>query len=124
MLKHGINVGLTRDAKSLLSPAMAAVEASTIINDEGHHVDWLHIVTRADGQSFVEAVTRTAGHRSGITAFFVSLVDRQGAVVPVSVWSDEEMREALAELERTNTVAFVDMLRRGPTAPPTSWTLN
>jgi hypothetical protein len=123
MHRHGINQGLTLQAKQLLRPALRSKPVSAIINSHGKEVDSLNLVTRSDGSSFVEVVDRTVEHRGGTTVYFLSLVDRAGMPVAGSTWSDEEVLDALRNLEKTGTVEFANRLARG-SAPPTSYLVH
>jgi hypothetical protein len=118
--KHGINQGLTPEAKLLLDPVLESAPVSAIINSEGQQVDYLHLITCADGRTFVEVVDQRIGHRDGITVYFLSLTDRFGVPVLGSLWTKEEVRKALVQLEDSGVVNLSVRLHRGK-SPPTSY---
>jgi hypothetical protein len=121
--KFGINAGLKSAAKVLLRPAVTATVVAPIVNADGREVDSLHMVTRGDGQSFVEVVDRTVDHRGGFSVFFLALVDRFGRRVPASAWSDAEVRDALLNLEDSGAIGVAVRLNRGA-SPPTSFMVH
>jgi hypothetical protein len=104
-LRYGINAGMTERAKQLLRPAVRAVGVSCIINFEQKRVDGLHMVTRQDGETFVEVVQSTA-ERHGLVIYFLALRNRAGEDVPESHWTHDQIKESLSRLQVTIDLAL------------------